>query len=92
MQLSDFGKSTQAEHASAQPSNSTVPPKADDQQELDQALIRLVHVVKASGNQLDMDALGTMLAYMDSLEHQQAKTKSQGIKDIWVQDPVTFTV
>ncbi|HEX4878685.1 MAG TPA: hypothetical protein VFV39_02480 [Limnobacter sp.] len=59
--------------------------------DLDDALARLVQAVRQSGLDDGMEALGTLLAYMETLEKNQAR---QTANDAWItlSNPLTMSV
>lgn len=63
----------------------------EDHPDLDDALARLLRVVRATGSEKDMDALGAMLAYMETLERKVSKAKPKSIEAV-VLAPITLTI
>lgn len=59
--------------------------------DLDDALARLLRIVRATGSEKDMDALGAMLAYMETLERKVSKAKPKSIEAV-VLTPITLTI
>lgn len=64
---------------------------ASDQPDLDDALARLLRAVRATGNDRDMDALGALLGYMESLERKTEKRQPKTVEAV-VLAPYTLTV
>lgn len=58
--------------------------------ELDDALARLVRTVRATQNEADMDALGTLLSYLEMLEKKQASGAPK--QCVYLESPVTLTL
>lgn len=66
-------------------------PLQDSETNLDDALAVILHAVRQSKNPHAMDALGSLLAYMESLEKKQGALAST---DPWVTlaNPVTMSL
>jgi hypothetical protein len=63
----------------------------DLQPNLDEALAKVLQVVRNSGTPSTMDALGTLLAYMENLEKQIAE-KAESSREILLCPPLSLTL
>lgn len=66
-------------------------PLQDMEVDLDDALAVVLHAVRQSKNPRAMDALGTLLAYMETLERKQVSRPSQD-RHVTLASPITMSL